>query len=363
LHDRFGIGEEASDRQWETFYPRFDLAQEPNEPFRFGWGIEIDPYDPEFVPKKRTALGRAKHEAHTSVVSPNGQVAIYSGDDERFEYAYKFVTAGTFNPDDRAANMNLLDDGTLYVARFNDDGTGEWIPLVFGEGDLTESDQIKSQTDVLINTRFATDQVGATKMDRPEDFQANPVNGKVYLVCTNNDERELADTDEANPRPNNVHGHIIEITEEGNDSAATTFAWEMFLLAGDPATGATWYGGFDQELVSPFSAPDNITFDVGGNLWISTDGNQLGGNDGLFAVATEGEERGYVKQFFSAVLGAEVTGPIFNSDSTALFVSVQHPGEGGTFDEPVSQWPDGEGPPRPSVVLIQADNGGRIGGA
>jgi len=363
LHERFGINETASPRQWELFHPRFDLAQEPHEPFRFGWGVEIDPYDPTFVPKKRTALGRNKHEGHTSVVSPGGQVAIYSGDDERFEYAYKFITAGTFNPSDRAANMNLLDAGTLYAAKFNDDGTGEWLPLVFGEGQLTAAYGIGSQADVLINTRFAADLVGATKMDRPEDFETNPVTGKVYLVCTNNDNRELDQADRANPRTNNLHGHIIEITEAGNDPAATTFIWEMFLLAGDPAAGSTWYGGFDQEMVSPFSAPDNIAFDIAGNLWISTDGNSLDANDGLYAVAVEGAERGYVKQFFSSSLGAEVTGPYFNDDSTTLFVAVQHPGEGGTYEEPVSQWPDGDGPPRPSVVVIQADNGGRVGGA
>jgi len=363
LHDRFGLNEEASDRQWETFYPRFDVAQEPNEPFRFGWGVEFDPYDPQSVPKKRTALGRAKHEGHTSAVAPGGQVAIYSGDDERFEYAYKFVTAGTFNPDDRAANMDLLDEGTLYVARFNDDGTGEWLPLVHGEGPLTETNGFASQADVLIGTRMAADLLGATKMDRPEDFETNPVTHKVYLVCTNNSRRTLEETTESNPRPENVNGHIIEITEADDDHAATTFTWEMFILAGDPANGGTYFAGFDTELVSPISSPDNITFDRAGNIWISTDGlpNNLEGNDGLFAAPTQGEERGFVKQFFSAVPGAEVSGPIFNPDNTALFLSVQHPGEGGTFEEPVSTWPNGESPVRPSVVVIHATDGRPIG--
>jgi secreted PhoX family phosphatase len=363
LHDRFGLTEEASDRLWETFYPRFDLAQEPNEPFRFGWGVEFDPYDPQSVPKKRTALGRNKHEGHTSAIAPGGQVAIYSGDDERFEYAYKFVTAGTFNPDDRAANMDLLDEGTLYVARFNDDGTGEWLPLVHGEGPLTEANGFASQADVLIGTRMAGDLLGATKMDRPEDFETNPVNKKVYLVCTNNSNRTLDETDEANPRPENFNGHIIEITEANDDHASTTFTWEMFILAGDPANGGTYFAGFDTELVSPISSPDNITFDRAGNIWISTDGlpNNLEGNDGLFVAPTDGEERGYVRQFFSAVPGAEVTGPIFNADNTALFLAVQHPGEGGTLEEPVSTWPNGEAMPRPSVVVIQATDGRTIG--
>ncbi|CAA9579049.1 MAG: Putative phosphatase [uncultured Thermomicrobiales bacterium] len=364
-HDRFGIGPESSERRWEAFYPRFDVTQEPNEPFRFGWAVEFDPYDPTSTPKKRTALGRNKHEGHTSIVAPSGPVAIYSGDDSRFEYAYKFVTAGSFDPDNREANLDLLDEGTLYVARFNDDGTGEWLPLVQGEGELTEANGFASQADVLINTRFAADAVGATKMDRPEDFEANFVSGKVYLVCTNNSRRLLEDPDgadlavnAANPRPENVHGHIIEITEDGNDHAATRFTWDPFILAGDPAQGSTYYAGFDTELVSPISAPDNITFDNAGNLWISTDGNALGANDGLFAAPTEGDERGWVRQFFSAVPGGEVSGPVFNPDNSALFLSVQHPGEGGSIDDPLSLWPDGEdgpGVPRPSVVVVTSE--------
>ena len=364
-HERFGVAEGASERRWEEFYDRFDLAKGPNEPFRFGWGIEFDPYDPESTPKKRTALGRNKHEGHTSFVAPEGQVAIYSGDDERFEYASKFVTAGRYNPDDRAANLDLLDEGTLYVARFNDDGSGDWLPLVHGEGPLTEANGFASQADVVIDARFAGDALGATKMDRPEDFEANPVTGKVYLVLTNNNLREIDQVDDANPRVQNVNGHIIEITEQGNDHAATAFTWEIFMLAGDPAHGATYFAGFARDEVSPISSPDNITFDVDGNLWISTDGmpNNLPGNDGLFVVPTEGEERGHVQQFFSSVPGAEVSGPVFNPDNSALFTSIQHPGEGGTYEEPLTRWPDGgSAPPRPTVVLIQAGDGtARVG--
>lgn len=357
-HARFDIPEGSSERRWEEFYERFDVSNEPNEPFRFGWGIEFDPYDPTSAPKKRTAMGRNKHEGHTSFIAPSGQVAIYTGDDERFEYAYKFVTAGSYNPDDRAANMDLLDEGVLYVAKFNDDGTGEWLPLVYGEGPLTEENGFASQGDVLINTRFAADALGATKMDRPEDFETNPVNKKVYLACTNNNQRTLDATDKANPRSDNLHGHIIEMTEAGDDHAATTFAWDMFMLCGAPDQGSTWFAGFDESLVSPISAPDNIAFDLDGNLWISTDGmpNNLPGNDGLFVVPTEGEERGYLRQFFSSVTGAEVSGPIFTPDNTSLFLSVQHPGEGGSYEQPLSSWPDGDGPVKPSVVVIQAND-------
>jgi secreted PhoX family phosphatase len=365
-HERFGLNEAESERQWERFYDRFDLSKEPNEPFRYGWGIEFDPYDPTSTPKKRTALGRAKHEGHTSVVSPSGQVVIYSGDDERFEYAYKFVTAGVYDPDDRAANLDLLDDGTLYVARFNDDGTGEWLPLTYGENGLDESNGFASQADVLINPRASGDVLGATKMDRPEDFEANPVSGRVYLVCTNNTNRGIEDNpgaDAANPRVENAYGHIVELTEEGGDHAATTFGWEIFMLCGTPTDESTYFAGFPKEQVSAISSPDNITFDQAGNLWISTDGQPgtLEVNDGIYAVPTDGPERGYLKQFFSGIPGGEVSGPIFSPDNTSLFVSIQHPGEGGTFEEPVSSWPDSAGAPRPSVVVIRKLDGGPIG--
>lgn len=365
-HARYGVTEGASERLWETVYDRFDVSKEPNQPFGYGWGIEFDPYDPTSTPKKRTALGRNKHEGHTSVVAPSGQVVIYAGDDERFEYAYKFVTAGAYDPDDRAANFDLLDEGTLYVARFNDDGTGEWLPLVAGEGDLNEANGYGTQADVVINPRGAADLVGATKMDRPEDFETNPVNQKVYLVCTNNTQRGpegKADVDEANPRSENAFGHIIEITEDSDDHAATTFAWEIFLLAGDPADESTYFAGFPKDQVSGFANPDNIWFDVNGNLWIATDGQPgtLEVNDGVFAVPTDGPERGFVKQFFAAVLGAEVAGPSFNPDNTALFVSIQHPGEGSNYEEPSTSWPETSGPPRPTVVVIQKDDGGVIG--
>lgn len=352
-HQRYGLGEEEElDRRWEEFYPRFDLAQEPNESFRFRWVVEIDPDDPTSTPKKRAALGRNKPEGATSAIAPGGQVAFYSGDDERFEYAYKFVTAGTFNPDDRAANLDLLDEGILYVARFNDDGTDEWMPLVYGEGPLTEANGFASQGEVLAMTRLAADLLGATKMDRPEDFETNPLTGKVYLACTNNSRRTIDQIDLANPRPNKFAGHLIEITETDNDHAATRFDWEISIFAGNPEESGAWYGG--HEGVSPFAAPDNITFDRLGNIWIATDGlpDNLPGNDGLFVAATEGEERGLSRQFFSTVPGAECSGSTFTPDNSALFVSVQHPGEEGSLEEPRSLWPDGEVAPRPSVVLI-----------
>ena len=355
---RYGLPEEASDRQWEAFYDRFDLAKEPNEPFRFGWAVEVDPFDPNSTPKKRTALGRNKHEGHTSVASDGAPVVIYSGDDQVFDYAYKFVTAGNYSASDREANLDLLDEGTLYVALFNEDGTGEWMPMVHGEGELTEANGFATQADVLINTRLAADVMGATKMDRPEDFETNPVNGKVYLVCTNNSRRGVEDNygiDAANPRAANEFGHVIEITEAGNDHTATTFEWALFITAGPVDDQTTDYAGFDKSLVSGFSSPDNITFDALGNIWISTDGNDVDeANDGLFAVPVEGEERGYAKRFFQVPDGAECTGPVFTPDNATLFVAVQHPGEGGYFEDQLNTWPDNENglAPRPSVMVI-----------
>lgn len=368
VHARYGIPEEASELRWEQFYDRFDIAKEPNEPFRFGWAVEIDPYDPAMKPVKRTSIGRYRHEAQTFVVAPSGQVVAYSGDDARFEYVYKFVSSGTYNETDRTANMSLLDEGTLYVARFNEDGTGDWLPLVFGEGPLTEENGFTSQADLLLKTRLAGDALGATKMDRPEDIETNPVNKKVYMVMTKNDQRGKegkAPTDAANPRADNKHGHIIEVTEEEDDHTATKFEWEIFLLCGDPKDESTFFADFSKDKVSPISSPDNITFDLAGNLWIATDGQPeaLEYKDGLFAVPVDGPERGYLRQFFAAVPGAEVCGPEFTPDNTTLFLALQHPGEGGTYGEPVTSWPGESGPPRPSVIAIQSSEGGPVGSA
>ncbi|NJK82117.1 MAG: PhoX family phosphatase [Chloroflexaceae bacterium] len=363
VHDRYGIPEEASERRWENFYDRFDVSKEPNEPFRHGWAVEIDPYDPQMTPIKRTTIGRFRHEAQTFVVAPSGQVAVYSGDDARFEYVYKFVTDGTFSSTDRTANMSLLDTGTLYVAKFNEDGTGEWMPLIFGEGPLTEANGFTSQGDVLIKTRLAGDALGATKMDRPEDIEPNPVNQKIYIALTNNTNREEADIDAANPRAENRYGHVIELTEDGDDHTATTFAWDIFLLCGNPEDESTFFAGFDKSMVSPIANPDNVAFDNAGNLWIATDGQPgtLEYTDALFAVPVEGENRGFVQQFFSSVNGSEVCGPEFTPDNTSLFLAIQHPGEGGTFDEPTTSWPGESGPPRPSVIAIRSNNGTPIG--
>jgi hypothetical protein len=371
IHAEYGMSGGNGEYPWARHESRFDMAKEPNEPFRFGWIVEFDPYQPQSVPKKRTALGRVRHEGCTIQVAQSGQIVAYTGDDERFQFAYKYVSKGKFNAFDRLANDALLDDGTLYVAKFNADGTGEWLPLVFGQGPLTAANGFNSQADVLINTRGAAKALGATRMDRPEDMETNPVNGKVYLALTNNTRRTDRDKDAPNPRGNNRYGHIIEITEDNGDHTAAKFFWEIFILCGDPAqeSHGTFFAGYDPKQVSALANPDNIAFDSKGNLWISTDGQpgSLGFNDGIFAVPTDGEERGYVRQLFSAVNGAEAASLIFNSDDTALFVAIQHPGEGGKWtlseSDLVSKWPDGGAPNKPGVVVVTKAQGSPIIGS
>jgi secreted PhoX family phosphatase len=370
LHDRIDFDEGPSQRRWELHHPRFDMARESNEPFRFGWVVEIDPTDPTSTPKKRTAMGRFKHEGATPHIANDGRIAFYMGDDTRFEYVYKFVTAGRYVRGDRNANLNLLDRGTLYVARFDSDadggGVGTWLPLVQGQNGLTPDRGFATQADVLINARGAADVVGATPMDRPEDIQAHPSNGRVYAVFTNNDERGVDDgaaPDAANPRPNNVGGHIIEISEVG-DAAATKFTWEIFMLAGNPDDPSTFFAGFPKDQVSPIASPDNVVFDAEGHMWISTDGqpDALGFNDGFYAVPVDGADRGHVRMFASVPRGAEATGPAFSPDGATFFAAVQHPGEGGSIAQPLSTWPDRAQPPRPSVITIRRDDGDpRIG--
>jgi hypothetical protein len=365
---RYGTPTGASGLTWERWHDRFDQAKEPNEANRFGWIVEIDPYNPTAVPKKRTALGRSKHECATTAVARNGQVAVYSGDDERFDYLYKFVTNGLFNPDNRAANMDLLDNGTRYVAKFNADGTGEWIPMIHGRGPLTTANGFRNQADVLIRGRVAADALGATRMDRPEDVEVNPVTGLVYMVCTNNTNRATGTnpgTDAANPRANNRWGHIIEIQEAGNDHTATTFRWGIFMLCGDPeqASHGTYFAGAPKDKVAPIAAPDNICFDRQGNLWIGTDGmdSPLALNDAIYACVVEGPERGTLKPFLQVPVGAETCGPTITPDGETFFLAIQHPGEGGTLSAPTSRWPYGDRA-RPGVIFVKKSWGrGPIG--
>lgn len=373
-YKRLGIPEGAY--EWGAHYDRFNLAKEPNEPNRFGWIVEVDVNDPTSTPRKRTAMGRFKHEGAESIVGKDGRVVFYLGDDERFDYVYKFVTAGKFNPDDRAANMNLLDDGTLHVAKFAEDGSVEWMPIVFGQGPLTAENGFASQADVLIETRRAADLLGATKMDRPEDIQPNAGNGKVYVMLTNNTKRKAEQVDAANPRADNAFGHIIEIVEEGGDFTAAKGKWEVLLKCGDPSVadvGATFSTATTAH--GWFGMPDNCAVDSAGRLWVATDGQgpkATGRTDGLWAVDTEGSARATSKLFFRVPIGAEMCGPLFAPDDQTAFVAVQHPGDGGEdwegfgrpsyYEDPSTRWPDFKPgmPVRPSVVAITKQGGGKI---
>jgi secreted PhoX family phosphatase len=360
---------------WGAYHDRFDVNKEPNEANRFGWVVEVDPTDPNFVPRKRTAMGRFKHEGAAGIISADGRYVIYQGDDERFDYVYRFVTRGRVTGN-RAQDMNLLEDGELSVAQFNADGTLQWLPLVHGQGPLTAANGFNSQADVVIETRRAADLLGATKMDRPEDVDANPRTNKVYLMLTNNNRRTAAQVDPANPRADNRFGHIIEMVPPGADHTAATYRWDVLVKCGDPsvaAVGATFNPATTKD--GWFGMPDNSAIDSQGRLWVATDGNspaKTGRADGVWAMETEGPARGTSKLFYRCPAGAELCGPEFTPDDTTFFVANQHPGEAdeddpnarpATFEDPATRWPDFQPgmPPRPSVVAITKRGGGKIG--
>ncbi|MCH1865196.1 PhoX family phosphatase [Nocardioides sp. CFH 31398] len=382
---RYGLAASTS-RGWYTVQDRFDLAKEPNEPFRFGWIVEVDPSDPQSTPRKHTMLGRFKHEGANIIVSKDGHAVAYMGDDERGDYLYKFVSkkkvaTGT-GANARRRNLSLLTEGTLYVARLEGngydattnadcDGTGTWIPLASDTESFVEGMEL---ADVLIDTRLAADRAttadggGPTRMDRPEDVEPNLVTGRVYAALTNNSRRGTQfPVDEANPvgssttkdsgeptvTPGNNNGYVLEMIATRGDHALDTFRWKLFLVCGDPEAQETYFGGFDKSQVSPISCPDNVAFDSVGNLWVSTDGNALGSNDGIFRVPTQGPERGHVQQFLSVPRGAEACGPLITADDKSLFVAVQHPGEldDASFENPGSTWPHTDDYPRPSVAV------------
>ncbi len=387
---RYGLTSRPTSRGWEVDEPRFDTrnAGYENEKHRFGYIVEVDPFDPTSTPRKHSALGRFKHEGANVTVAADGRVVAYMGDDERFDYLYKFVSTRRVQPGDgpaaRQANMTLLSEGSLYVARLQGnsaaeidgrgalpsdgafDGVGEWLPLLIDNRSVVPG---MTAEEVAVFTRLAADTVSPTKMDRCEDVEPNPLTGKVYVACTNNTNRGVgsnAGPDEANPRTQNRDGHVVELIEAGGDATGTRFTWNLLLVCGDPASDpTTYFSGYPKESVSPISCPDNVAFDSAGNLWISTDGQPgtIGFNDGLFKVALEGPERGRVEQFLAVPRDAETCGPIIHDQEDTVFVAVQHPGEDGTWAAQRSAFPDyvraGRAPrrgeaavPRPSVVQV-----------
>jgi len=364
---------------WGKFHDRWNIDKEPNEPNRWGWIVEVDPRSPDSKPIKHTALGRFRHEGAETTVSKGGHLVVYSGDDNRFDYQYKYVSGGTVTEETAVFGSPLFSDGMLYVARFDEDGTVAWLPLVHGEWPLTPENGFQSQADVMIDTRLAADLLGATPMDRPEDAQPRG-DGTAYIMLTNNSRRTADQVDAANPRPESSFGHIIEIKEDGGDHAATFGTWSILVKCGDPAVeevGAQWNPETSEN--GWFGSPDNCAIDADGRLWISTDQGsnwgKTGKSDGLYALETEGDLRGTSKLFFRCPIGGELCGPYFANGGETLFLAVQHPGTDGTkdfkgferdstFEDPATRWPDFDPamPPRPSVLVVTKTGGGKIAG-
>jgi uncharacterized protein len=351
---RYRISARGRGYRWEEHDERFDAAKHPNESNRFGWIVEVDPFDPGAPPVKRTALGRMKHEGAASSVGPDRRVAFYMGDDEAFEYIYKFVTAKPFDVASREKNRDLLDEGTLYAARFNADGTGDWLPL-----------RGPDQGETLVKTRQAADAAGATRMDRAEWIVPHPVTREVYAALTNSSERK--ETDKANPRAPNPFGHIVRWREDGDDPAATRFRWDVFVLAG-PEGKSTIKG-------DAFACPDGLWFDSMGTLWVQTDVSPTALGRGEFAPLGNNQAlavdpaSGVFRRFLTGPRGCEITGFHTAPDNRTVFVNVQHPGEApGDRSNPDapranSNWPDyaPNGRPRSATVVIRRKDGGIIG--
>ncbi|NDY93014.1 PhoX family protein [Ideonella livida] len=361
--------------RWHEHEPRFDARREPHEFNRHGWVVEIDPLDPQSVPVKRTALGRAAHEGATVVPLADGRVAVYMGEDARFEYLYRFVSRDRVRPGGLAANRELLDHGTLSVARFDADGRGVWLPLVHGQGPLTTAQGFDSQGEVLIKTRQASDLLGATRMDRPEWTAVDPATGTVFCTLTNNSSRGVKDApgvDAANPRAQNTMGQIISWQEDGG-LGGTTFRWRHLVLAGDPTLARADARGNVQG--DAFGSPDGLWVDPRGVIWIQTDASTSTLGRGDYANLPNNQmlachpATGEVRRFLVGPHGCEVTGIAATPDLRTMFVNIQHPGEPSSErsdpDQPlkVSRWPDGPlaGRPRSATVVITKDDGGVIG--
>jgi secreted PhoX family phosphatase len=390
---RYGIGKGGSGYRWHEVDARFRADLNPNEPHRFGWVVEIDPWDPRSTPTKRTALGRFKHENASCVVGSDNTVVIYMGDDERNEYLYKFVCTSKYNSRNRTANRNLLDSGTLFVAKFNADSSGKWLPLLWNQNGLVPENGFADQAEVLIKARQAADRVGATMMDRPEWIAAHPVSGEIYMTLTNNNRRgsnppssnsvdgstragsARPPVDAVNPRLDNRYGHIIRWRENMGKVDAMDFEWDIFVECGDKLDPQPHHRGNING--DDYGAPDGLWFDQDGRLWIRTDqagdatgdwGN-IGGNVMLCADPSTGEKR----RFLTAPKYCEVTGVTGTPDGKTMFIGIQHPGEDWeTHFTQNSTWPDSgqNGPttasgspskPRSAVVVITKDDGGVIG--
>jgi len=385
----------------------------------FGWVVEIDPFNPTSTPRKRTALGRMGHEGAIPSVVKNGEPLVYyMGDDSKGEYVYKYVS--TLNWDEADSNGGLdagnkyLDDGKLYVAKFNDDGSGEWLELSMSNTDITSyaNYDFDDLADILVNTRLAADAVGATPMDRPEWSGVHPITGDVYVTLTNNSNRgKSLDLDTANPRyysddnngrenTGNVNGHIMRMEEVGNDASATSFNWDIYLF-GAQADASSNINISKLTDDNDFSSPDGLFFShvTKGLLWIQTDDGYYTDvtncmmlaavpgsyNDGKntqitnIAVPTNGDANQTIstyvgeeastdklKRFLVGPKECEITGIAETPDGKTIFVNIQHPGERtrdlSDTSSYGSHWPDeGNSRPRSATIVITKDDGGIVG--
>lgn len=387
-----------SDGWWPGGPDQFDLSRSPHGPALYGWIVEIDPYDPDWTPRKRTALGRRKSECATTVLTADGRVAVYSGDDQVNEFVYKFVSERRFDPRSRTANRDLLSRGTLHVARFEADGTGRWLPVTLEAARAAAPEAAFADAgDLMVRARIAARALGATPMDRPEDVEAPHDaafrgTGAVYVMATGNTSDAGRPGNAANPRrqgpdgapSRNVTGHIIRMDEAGGDHGAATFVWDIFAVGGDPSAAlvpaphesgevrniSSWRDGVATTSGDRFARPDNVCFDGRGHAWVTTDGipDAFDCNDGLYVLPLEGDGPRAVRRFMNVPVGAEATGPIFTPDLSALFVAIQHPGSSsvsgqnyrGGPDGPFSRFPDG-GWARDSVIVVRRRDGGPVG--
>jgi len=376
--DRYGIGKKDWGYGWYKYDQRFDIAKEPNESNRNGYVVEIDPLAPERAPKKRTALGRFKHENAELVIADNGKVVVYMGDDERGEFLYRFISKEKYQPDDQSANRELLAEGTLYVARFGEadqnlSGNGKWVELSVGENGLDEESGFPSQAEISVYTRLAASRVGATTMDRPEWVAAHPTKAELYCSLTNNKNRGIkpnAGGDDTpvggpNPREANLYGQIVRWRPVGSDHTSDSFDWDLFVLAGNPTVHAEGLEAGSDNITPDnlFNSPDGIAFDQDGRLWIQTDGKYS--DEGDFAGMGNNQmlcgdpETGEIRRFLVGPKACEITGVTWSQDYRTLFIGVQHP---GANDDYPSTFPGGEGTvPRSSVVAINREDGGVIG--
>lgn len=419
----------------DTSIAKFNITLDPAMPsdgtgdfrheiFQYGWVVEIDPYDAASVPRKRTALGRMNHEGAWPGRFVGGtKPAWYMGDDAQNEYLYKFVSATAWSTADAGASNRLatgdkyLDAGTLYVAKFNADGSGQWMPLVFGTGPLTSANAVYAyadQADVLTNARLAADALGATRMDRPEWTAVNPATGEMYLTLTNNSSRTVATTDAANPRAysdpkitggatnGNPNGHIIRLRETGDTTEATGFTWDIYAFGSGRDLDPTNINLSGLDDSNDFSSPDGLWFsrpqNAGGLvkplLWIETDDraytdvtncmllcgqpgtvgdggtrtitNTLGGNTASQTTRIGAAPGGNLRRFLVGPKECEITGLDSTPDGRALFVNIQHPGENGSAGSPSSNWPQSQsgtasGRPRSATIVITRTDGGIIG--